>query len=58
MAVGITASKCALRSACWATARSGALTWVLAYSFSKIMEESLRQDFTLDLMLSTRFCFT
>ncbi len=32
------------------TARSGAVTWVLAYTWSKMMENALRQDFTFEWM--------
>lgn len=31
-------------------ARSGAITWVTAYTFSKMMENALRQDFTFEWM--------
>jgi hypothetical protein len=33
-----------------ATSRTGAITWVLAYTWSKMMENALRQDFTFEWM--------
>jgi len=32
------------------TSRAGAITWVLAYTWSKMMENALRQDFTFEWM--------